>query len=389
MERWGGESWLQFISITFPHRYSPKSEDELFLLLNTLDELLLSKAPAVLVATVQLFLRWTAEHPHLKEDMLEMIRPSICKILAQNVAETSYLVLEFLSGLGEVRQVFGPHYKYFLVRSKDPGYLKAKKLKMLPSVSTEDNVCSLVSEVRPFCSDYQSFHGAVACLGALAKESTPARNLCLATLVSLLDAPAEKVVIAVLEGLLCVLPQVPSQSHQGSQAQIPLLQKPVSSSETKTDVTVSTENEIPPLPPQLLQDLQEVLTRALWREGVQESAPSLVLQVVGSLAPLLPAAPDIIQRMSALCCSNDQTHTDLITAAAKVFLARPPQMQLLLASVLAQAFKTEGVAATQAALVYSVLQEEPTDAAQLLGASLTHLSLSSETQATHLPSEQE
>lgn len=322
--------------------------------------------------------------------MLEMIRPSVCKILAQNVAETSYLVLEFLSTLGEVRQVFGPHYKYFLVRSKDPGYLKAQKLKMLPSVSTEDNVCSLVSEVRPFCSDYQSFHGAVACLGALAKESTPARNLCLATLVSLLDAPAEKVVIAVLECLLCVLPHVPSQSHQGSHTQMQLLHKPTtSSSNTKTDMTVSTEHEIPPLPPQLMQDLQEVLTRALWREGVQEAAPTLVLQVVGSLAPLLPAAPDIIQRMSLLCCSSDHTHADLITAAAKVFLARPAQMQLLLAGVLAQAFKTRGVPATHAALVYSVLQEEPTHAAQLLGASITPLSVSSETQQTNLVTEQE
>ncbi|KAK3883794.1 hypothetical protein Pcinc_011919 [Petrolisthes cinctipes] len=414
--------------LTVLARYFPKSEDELYLLLNTLDELLSSKAPAVLVSTVRLFVRWTAEHPHLKKDMMEMIRPSVCKILAQNVAETSYLLLEFLSELGEIRQVFGPYYKYFLVRSKDPGYIKAQKLMLLPSVSTEDNVCSLVNEVRPFCSDYQSFHDAVVCLGAMAKQSPPARNLCLATLVSLLDTPAEKVVIAVLESLLCVLPQVPSQSQQSSHLQVAsshppqvagshptqvvgshlqvggvsqvagtqtqvvsLLHKSTPPSEAEIDNKniSSTENEFPPLPPQLVQDLQEVLTRALWREGVQAAAPTLVLQVVGCLAPLLPAAPDIIQRMSSLCSTNDHTHAEFITAAVRVFFARPTQMQLLLASILAQAFNTPGVPAKRAALVYSILQEEPNDASQLLGASVVPLSLSSETQQTKIVSEEE
>ncbi|KAK4329456.1 hypothetical protein Pmani_000213 [Petrolisthes manimaculis] len=438
--------------LTVLARYFPKSEEELYLLLNTMDELLSSKAPAVLVSTVRLFVHWTAEHPHHKKDMMVIIRPSICKILAQNVAETSYLLLEFLSELGEIREVFGPYYKYFLVRSKDPGYIKAQKLMLLPSVSTEDNVCSLVNEVRPFCSDYQSFHDAVVCLGAMAKQSTPARNLCLTTLVSLLDTPAEKVVIAVLESLLCVLPQVPSQSQQsshlqvasshpppvasshppqvvashppqvasshppqiagshppqvvGSQLQIEgvpqvagsqtqvvsLLHKctPPSEAEIDNKNISSTENEFPPLPPQLVQDLQEVLTRALWREGVQAAAPTLVLQVVGCLAPLLPAAPDIIQRMSPLCSTNDHTHADLITAAARVFFARPTQMQLLLASILAQAFNTPGVPAKRAALVYSILQEEPNDAAQLLGASVVPLSLSSEMQQTKIVSEEE
>lgn len=380
--------------LTILLRYSPKSEDELILLLNALDELLLSRAPAVLVATVKLFLHWTQEHPHLKKDMLEVIQPSVCKILSRNVSETSYLLLEFLGTLGDIRKVFGPHYKYFLVRAKDPGYLKTQKLKVLPLISTEGNVCCLIEEVKPFCSDYQSFRSAVSCMGLLARVSSAAHSMCLSMLVTLLDAPAERVVIAALECLMNVVlsppsveknlnechpdPVQPPSSSQGNvegQNQT-ILEESLSqllthSEESKLDSKTSSsgaENS-----PELPHNLTEAVVRALSRDNVQEAAPSLVLYVLGTLAPHLDSAPDILQHMSSLSFSSPAIHADLVTAAAQTFISRPAQTQLLLAAILAQAFKCSGEAASRAALVYATLQEHPSDAAFLLGATVRQL----------------
>lgn len=377
-------------------RYSPKSEEELILLLNTLDELLLSRAPAVLVGTVKLFLHWTQDHPHLKKDMLEVIQPSVCKILSRNISETSYLLLEFLHTLGDIRKVFGPHYKYFLVRAKDPGFLKTQKLKVLPLISTENNVCCLIEEVKPFCSDYQSFRSAVSCMGLLARVNAAAKSMCLSMLVTLLDAPAERVVIAALECLMnivlspaaaendvsenlteCVPLKPSSEGNAGSQNQTLLeelfSQLSVPSEEPRLDPkTISRSQSQPELP----HDLIEAITRALSLETIQEAAPSLVFFVLGTLAPHLDASPDILQRISSLSFSPS-VHADLVTAAAQIFLSRPAQTQLLLAGILARAFKSSDEAASRAALVYATLQEHPSDAAFLLGASVKPLPTSS------------
>lgn len=376
-------------------RYSPKSEEELILLLNALDELLLSRAPAVLVATVKLFLHWTQDHPHLKKDMLEVIQPSVCKILSRNISETSYLLLEFLYTLGDIRKIFGPHYKYFLVRAKDPGYLKTQKLKVLPLIGTEDNVCCLIEEVKPFCSDYQSFRSAVSCMGLLAQVNAAARSMCLSMLVTLLDAPAERVVIAALECLMNVILSPPApendvsenfteqtsqssaEGNVGSPNQTLLeglfSQLSFSSEEPRLEQkTVSTSQIQSELP----HDLIEAITRALSLETVQEAAPSLVLFVLGTLAPHLDTSPDILQSMSLLSFSPS-IHADLVTAAAQIFISRPAQTQLLLAAILARAFKSSDEAASRAALVYATLQEHPSDAAFLLGASVRQLPPSS------------
>ncbi|XP_071525987.1 AP-4 complex subunit beta-1-like isoform X1 [Panulirus ornatus] len=362
--------------LTLLLRYTPKTEEELILLLNALDELLSSRAPAVLVATAKLFLHWTKDHPHLKKDMLEMIQPSICKILGRNIPEISYLVLDFLSSVGDIRKIFGPHYKYFLVRAKDPGYLKTQKLKVLPLVSTESNVCCLIEEVKPFCSDYQSFRGAVSCMGVLAHVSPAAHKLCLSILVILLDAPTERVVIAALECLHNVVPTLPVESNHVCQSQesAPSCMG-VDTDHSELDESAShpstSADDTKPEPtltlPELPQDLLKAVTRALCRGTVQETAPLLVLHVLGTLAPYLESAPDILQRMSSLSSSSESTHASLVTAAARIFLARPAQSQLLLAAILAKALKTPSAqVAAHAALVYSGLVEDPTHAACLL-----------------------
>lgn len=363
-------------------RYTPKTEEELILLLNTLDELFLSKSAAVLVATVKLFLHWTKDHPHLKKDMLEVIQPSVCKILSRNVPENSYLILDFISTLGDTQKIFGPHYKFFLVRAKDPGYLKTKKLMVLPFVSTENNVCCLIEEVKPYCSDYQSFQSAVTCLGALSQVSSEANEMCLSILVTLLDAPTEKVVISALECLLKVVYLLPvtnnsvcyskeralsSGSSVDSERQVH--GELVSVPSTSQDIPKSETKPLPELP----EDLIRAVTRALSRGTVQETAPSLVLHVLSKLASYLDSAADILQRMSSLSSSSTVVHADLVTAAARIFLSRPAQSQLLLAAILSKALKTPGEPASRAALVYSALLEGPANAAHLLGADVQHV----------------
>ncbi|XP_066964051.1 AP-4 complex subunit beta-1-like [Macrobrachium rosenbergii] len=364
--------------LTLLLRYCPKTDEEIFLLLNALDELLSSKAPAVLVGCIKLFLHWTEKHPHLKKDMLEMIQTPMCKILSRNVPETAFLILGFLGTLGNIREVFGPHFKYFLVRAKDPGYLKMQKLKVLPLVSTKTNVCSLIEEVKPFCSDYQSFREAVSCVSALAQVSASAYKQCLNIFIMLLDSPTERVVIATLECLMSLLSspvyknEVCSTDTEASNLS-PVFpeEKDIDGLEnesSKQDDSVDIKNDVLAVP-DIPQDLISALTRALSRRSVQEAAPSLVLYILGTMSAFLNCSPDILESMSSLSPSvSDFSNADLVTAAARIFLSRPAQMHLILASILNNAFAIGGASASRAALVYAALLEGPKSAASLLGA---------------------
>ncbi|XP_064078996.1 AP-4 complex subunit beta-1-like isoform X2 [Macrobrachium nipponense] len=363
--------------LTLLLRYCPKTDEEIFLLLNALDELLSSKAPAVLVGCIKLFLHWTENHSHLKKDMLEIIQTPICKILSRNVPETAFLILGFLRTLGDIREVFGPHFKYFLVRAKDPGYLKTQKLKVLPLVSTKTNVCSLIEEVKPFCSDYQSFREAVSCVSALAQVSASAYKQCLNIFIMLLDSPTERVVIATLECLMSLLSSPVCKNELCSTNTETSNPSPVFPEEKDID---GIENEsskqddngdikkdalaVPDIP----QDLISALTRALSRCSVQEAAPSLVLYILGTMSAFLNCSPDILESMSSLSSVSNFSNADLVTAAARIFLSRPAQMHLILASVLSNAFAIGGASANRAALVYAALLEGPKSAASLLGA---------------------
>ncbi|XP_068248964.1 AP-4 complex subunit beta-1-like [Palaemon carinicauda] len=365
--------------LTLLLRYSPKTDEEIFLLLNGLDELLSSKAPAVLVGCIKLFLHWTEKHPHLKKDMLEMIQTPMCKILSRNIPETTFLILSFLRTLGEIRDVFGPHFKYFLVRAKDPGYLKTQKLKVLPLVSTKTNVCSLIEEVKPFCSDYQSFKEAVCCLSELAQLSVSAYRLCVNIFIVLLDSPTEKVVIATLECLISVLSSPVCRSEVlaiSTESPDPLASPEekgncgIENESSKNDIVDSKKEAVLSTVPDIPQDLISALTRALSRRSVQETAPSLVLYILGAMSAFLQCSPDILENMSSLSSDiSDFSHADLVTAAARIFLSRPAQTHLILASILSNAFEIGGASASRAALVYAALLEGPKSATSLLGTS--------------------
>lgn len=359
-------------------RYTPKNEEEIFAMLNALDEILTSKTPAVLIASVKLFLHLTKDHQHLKKDMLELIHAPVCKILSRNIPETSFLMVEFLQTLGDIREVFGSHYKYFLVRSKDPGYLKTQKLKVLPLVSTDSNVCQLIEEVKPFCSDYQSFREAISCLGKLALMNSAAYKMCLSTLEALLDVPTERVVVAALECLLTIISPdlVMENVTPAMNSKVEVLEGAVAKSEPQgEDINQLTEKakqklKIGPLRelPDLPKELITAVTRAISRSTVQEAAPTLVLHALGTLAAYIDTSHDIVESISPLSLAAASTHADLVTCAARVFLARPAQMQLILSAILTRALKTPGPPASRAALVYGALMEGPENAAYLLRA---------------------
>ncbi|CAL4064032.1 unnamed protein product, partial [Meganyctiphanes norvegica] len=326
-------------------KYNPKSKDEVFLMLNSIDETLSSRMPNVLINAIKLFLHITQDFQHLKKDMLETVQPAICKILSQNIPETSYLVLDFLCTIGDIREVFSNNYKFFLVRGKDPGYLKSQKLKVLPLVCNEQNVGKLIEEVKPFCTDYQSFKDAIRCLGTLGQVNSSAKELCCSSLIPLLESPTEQVVAASLECLLIIFP-----THGGTSSS-----------------SVSSSGEA--VTYQISPSLSAAVTRALSSGSMQESSPALVLHVLGNLAHCLPSSPDILEQISSviLAASSPDVYSSLIKAAARVFLAQPSQTQLLLSSVLSTGFQHKGLPTEMAALVYAVLQEPPEKAALLLG----------------------
>ncbi|XP_076041508.1 AP-4 complex subunit beta-1-like [Oratosquilla oratoria] len=314
--------------LTLLLRYSPKNEEEVFTLLNTVDEMLQSTVPSVLVAVMKLFFHLTKDYPHLKKDMLETIQPGLCKILHKNIPEYTYFVLDYLKSLDSVIcDVFAPHYKCFLVKTKDPSYLKIKKMEVLPLVSCEANAPSIIDELKLFCTDYQCYREAIGSLKEQAFASKEARTQCLSALVSLLAGPSERVQCAALECVLALDPQPPLSSG-----------------------------------------LQEAVAALVATPSFQQSNPALVLRTVGQLGVHLEVAPYCMEQLVHCMQQFDvPTQQLLITSTVRLFLGRPAECQMLLGHVLELGLKGDKrEVAGRAAQVYAMLEEGPSCAKRLL-----------------------
>ena len=346
--------------LSFLMRYTPKNDAEVFeKLLNPIDPYLRSDNPVILVAAVELFLRWTASHPNLKSEVLRLVQPSLCRIFLSASSEMCYLLLEFILSLGEIgREVFSPYYRTFNLNTVDPSYLKVKKMDLLGSLATEETVNGIISEIQPYCSDFDSYKSAIACLATLGQICLPAQQKVFSLLAELLQATSDKIVEAALQ---CVLLLV---SGRGPRA-------PKNKSRNNVLCELSQEtfsSSLPPsqtlLPPCLISAISDVISRP------SLPFPTLVLHTISELREELPCSLALLEHLSVNpLCPEDRCL--LLTVIARVFLRRPTEARLLLIRTIeAGAESSDPDVVRHSAMVRAMLSHGLEAASKLLGVPL-------------------
>ena len=185
-------------------KYIPKTEDEIFDVMNVLDSYLQHNNSTVCIRTLELFLSLTGELPHLKTEIFKRCIDSFLSALSSGNAEMMAVVLEYLEKhIDMVSDSFKEHYRSFFCRHKDPPHLKKLKIQFLTELISEVNRTEILDEITMNCSEKASSVSlcALEALGCVMTKYPEMSPSCLKIFQKLLASDTEHLV----SNTLCIL----------------------------------------------------------------------------------------------------------------------------------------------------------------------------------------
>ncbi|XP_063481875.1 AP-4 complex subunit beta-1 isoform X4 [Symphalangus syndactylus] len=188
LDQWGQAEVLNFLL-----RYQPRSEEELFDILNLLDSFLKSSSPGVVMGATKLFLILAKKFPHVQTDVLVRVKGSLLAACSSESRELCFVAL------CHVRQIlhslpghFSSHYKKFFCSYSEPHYIKLQKVEVLCELVNDENVQQVLEELRGYCTDVSAdfAQAAIFAIGGIARTYT---DQCVQILTELLGLRQEHI----------------------------------------------------------------------------------------------------------------------------------------------------------------------------------------------------
>lgn len=135
---------LQYIEL-----YDPKNDEEIILVLTTLEPKLKSSSPAVALAVTKIFLKMIKLKPEIGEKALVLLRRALLSFLHNDLPEAEYVVLKhieyLLAAIDGAIPVFRGFFKRFLLSCSEQSYLKAAKVRILEKLISKENQADIVN----------------------------------------------------------------------------------------------------------------------------------------------------------------------------------------------------------------------------------------------------
>ncbi|KAM4796727.1 AP-4 complex subunit beta-1 isoform 2-T2 [Rhinophrynus dorsalis] len=296
------DQWGQIEVLAFLLRYKPRSEEEVFDILNLLDGFLKSTHIGVVMGATKLFLVLAKEFPHVQTDVLVRLK---VPLLASCTSESREMCF---AALCHVREIlcsmpghFSSHYKKFFCSYNDPHYIKNQKIDILCELVNDENVHSVLEELRVCCTDVsvQLAHTAIFAIGRIARTYS---EKCVKILAGLLEFKQEHITSAVIQtfqDLVWLCPQcitavclaLPGceeniQDNEGKQALIWLL---------------GMHGELIPNAPYVLEDYIDNIKT--------ETSPTVKIELLTALVRLFLSRPaecqDMLGRLIYYCIEEE------------------------------------------------------------------------------------
>ncbi|KAM6456829.1 AP-4 complex subunit beta-1 isoform 2-T5 [Liasis olivaceus] len=297
------DQWGQSEVLTFLLRYKPRSEEELFDILNLLDGYLKSSSSSVVMAATKLFLVLARDFPHVQADVLVRVKGPLLTACTSGSRELCF------TALCHVRQIidslpghFSSQYKKFFCSYSEPHYIKCQKMEVLCKLVNDENVQHILEELRDYCTDVSAelTRGAIFAIGNIARTYS---EQCVRILTELLELKQEHItsaVVQVFRDLVWLCPQCiecVSQSLSGCE-------ETIQDSEGKQALIwlLGVHGERVPNAPYILEDFVE---------NVKSEPFSVVkLELLTALARLFIARPaecqDTLGRLLYYCIEEEK-----------------------------------------------------------------------------------
>lgn len=297
--------WQQPQVLELVLKYTPQNEEEMFDIMNLIEERLRGSNSAVILACSHVFLHLTQNLPAVHKQVFDRLREPLLTLMStSNCIETSYAVLCHIRLLAQRNAAtFASSYKEFYVRHTDPSYVRTVKIEILALITSEANWSDVVSELSVYVSDGNPNVArlviAAMCRIALRLENaaTPVLNHFLEFLTLDLEHVRGKT-LACMKDFLRRYKSV-------------TMVKPFLDCVVKSYSDMAFEDE--------------------------ESRLALVW-VLGEFGEHIDDAPYLIETMAADFNGEAAAlRTEILTTMMKLFFKRPPEMQPILGSIFNQA----------------------------------------------------
>ncbi|XP_064328501.1 AP-4 complex subunit beta-1 isoform X2 [Phalacrocorax carbo] len=294
----------------------PRSEEELFDILNLLDGCLKSSSPSVVMAATKLFLVLAREYPHVQTDVLVRVKGPLLSACTSESRELCFTALCHVRQiLGSLPGHFSSHYKKFFCSYSEPHYIKCQKMEVLCELVNDENVQQVLEELKGYCTDVsvELAQGAIFAIGNIARTYT---EECVGILTELLGLQQEHITSAVVQAFRDLVWLRPQCTDAVCRA-LPSCEDAIQDSEGKQALIwlLGAHGEKVPNAPYVLEDFVENVK--------SEMFPAVKMELLTALVRLFLSRPaecqDMLGRLLYYCIEEE---TDMAVRDRGLFYYR-------------------------------------------------------------------
>ena len=328
--------WQQCSVIPLVTKYTPANENEVFDIMNLLEERLRGSNSGVILEVTKVFLYLTQNLPTVHAQVFVRLKePLLTLMTTSQSTETTYAVLCHIKLLAlRDPKPFQSSYKDFYCRHTDPSFIKCIKIELLAAIANDRNCGDIIEELVAYVSDMTRAVSklAINAVGRIALKVDSSSKTALKHFLDLLEMEVEYI-----RGETLVVMKDFLRKYTDIDTVRPFLDRIVKS---YNDTSFEDDESKVAL----------VWTLGEFGEHV-EDAPYILEGMIGSFPTESPAF-----RM------------EMMTALMKLFFKRPPEVQPVLGAVFAQAINDFSHADVhdRALLYYRLLRFNPKAAAQVV-----------------------
>jgi len=323
--------WGQCVVLNVALKYKPQNEDEMFDIMNLLEDRLKHANSAVVMAATKVFLHVTEENPDLQLEVLRRLKAPMLTLMTTSSSELAYVIIcHFKVLIQRAPSVYADCFKNFYCLYNDPQCVKLLKMEILTLLSTPENAAQIIAELAEYVpGDVDVTRAAITAIGKIASAVPSCVETATDTLLSFLDLNIDFVSAQTVVACRDVLRKYPERHIDV----LPVLNK-------------------------VLKDINE------------SSGKAAVIWMIGEFGESIPDGPYILEGLVDTWAdeADSEFRLELVTAAAKLFFKRAPEMQKILGRVLSLAVKdvNDVDVRDRGLLYYRLLQADVREAARVI-----------------------
>ena len=167
--------WGQSVILDLCAKYQPENKDEMFDIMNLLEDRFKHASSSVVLGAIKVFLHLTDGDIKLSKQVYQRMQAPLITLMTSSETTESYEVsFNVLSHIHLLvvrgaNFVFETEYKKFFIKYDEPSYIKNLKLEILAQVASEGNIKEIVNELSEYVTDVSAeiAKRSITCFGTI------------------------------------------------------------------------------------------------------------------------------------------------------------------------------------------------------------------------------